>query len=173
MTKKAYKLLRIKNGKLYPLFVLSNQETKIGEWLPAEEGQMIHGKVKSKIGPLRFRPGWHLSEIPLATHIGVKEDGEIRYMHPDHVWCECEYTSVHDYQPEATANGTNKHGVLIPKNAMLKKIPKQGFYRYKTNPNMFGDWIIAGEMKINKILTDDEVQTICDAYGVQAMPRKR
>ena len=70
----AYKLLRMRSGKLYPLFVLSDQEIPIGVWLDAKEGvKLDSGKVKSKLGPLQFRPGWHLSDIPLAVHIGIKE----------------------------------------------------------------------------------------------------
>ena len=69
----AYKLLRMKGDKLYPLFVLSDQEIPIGVWLDAKEGERLtNGKVKSKLGPLQFRPGWHLSDIPLSVHIGIK-----------------------------------------------------------------------------------------------------
>ena len=43
----AYKLLRMKGDKLYPLFVLSDQEIPIGVWLDAKEGERLtNGKVK-------------------------------------------------------------------------------------------------------------------------------
>ena len=35
-----YKLFRTKNGKLYPLYVLANKETPVGEWIEAECGEM-------------------------------------------------------------------------------------------------------------------------------------
>ena len=168
---KAYKLLRIKDGKLYPLYVNTNEETTIGVWLKAKAGERTkNGKVKSKLGPLAFRPGWHLSPLPKATHIGVKEDGEIRYMHPDTVWCECRYHDCVSYQGEANANGW-KNGKFSTKRAMLTHIPENGFYHYKTNPAMFSDWIIAGEMKLIRILSDDEVAQICRENGEEPQPR--
>lgn len=79
MENKAYKLLRVsKNhqGKIYPLFVNANHEISMNEWIKAEYGEMNDkGEVKSKLGALCFRPGWHLSDIPYAPHIGKK--GEI------------------------------------------------------------------------------------------------
>lgn len=171
----AYKLFRVKKsdpGKLFPLFVLANEEVPVGEWLEAQEGDLLpSGKVRSRLGPLAFRPGWHLSDIPLAVHIGKKgEDGTIQYMCPDHVWCECEYSDAVDYQEEANANGT-KGSKFDPKMAYLQKIPKNGCYRYKTSPMMLGTWIIAGEIRITRILSDEEVADICRANGYEPMPR--
>lgn len=174
---KAYKLFRInrtKPGKLFPLFVDTETEIPVGEWLEAKCGEFASGteKVKSKLGPLAFRPGWHLSDIPLAIHIGVKgESGKIEYMNPNHVWCECEYDSTIDYQPEANKNGII-NGKFVPKKAYLKEVPLHGSYRYKTSPNMLGEWIIAGNMKILRILTDQQVAGILAGNGYAAMPRK-
>ena len=172
----AYKLFRVKKsepGKIYPLFVLADEETPVGVWLTAKAGpQTDNGKVKSRLGPLCYRPGWHLSDIPLAIHIGMKgESGEIEYMSPDHVWCECEYSDGISYQAEAERNGTY-NGKMHPRDAFLKRIPENGYYRYKTNPMMLGDWIIAGEIRVNRILSDDEVEKICLEHGYKAMPRK-
>lgn len=171
----AYKLFRVskKNkGKLFPLFVDTSNEISIGIWLEAKEGEKNdNGKVKSKLGPLCFRPGWHLSDIPLATHIGVKgESGEIEFMHPEYVWCECEYDDTINYQDIANKNGT-KNGKIIPKYAYLKEVPKNGFYRYKTSPNMLGDWIISGNIKVLRVLSDDEVTKILEENGYKSMPR--
>ena len=144
---KAYKLLRIKkDGKLYPLFVDTENPTPIGEWIDARCGELKNNsKVKSKLGDLCFRPGWHLSSLPYASHIGKKGDsGKIEFMNDDHVWCECEYVTDINYQPFVNENGKNKNGIIIPKNAYMKEIPVNGYYRYKTNPNMYGDWIITG-----------------------------
>lgn len=171
----AYKLFRIKKNKpdvIYPLYVLADKPTPFGEWLEAEEGERLpNGKVRSKLGPLAFRPGWHLSDIPLAIHIGLKENGVIKYMHPNHVWCECEYCDDISYQEEADHNG-RASGAFKHWDACLKHIPSRGFYRYKTNPNMLGEWIISGRMKVNRILSDQEVKNICEAHGYQALPRK-
>ena len=170
-----YKLFRLKRaapGMLFPLYVLSEDPVPMGVWLPAREGPRgENGKVKSRIGDLAFRPGWHLSDIPLAIHIGIREEGKIKYMHDDEVWCECEFSDGVDYQPEADARGT-RDGVLHPKEAMLTEIPVDGYYRYKTSPQMLGKWIIAGSIKVNRILSDAEVERICRAAGYTPLPRK-
>lgn len=163
---KAYKLLRMDRGKLYPLYVLSNKEVPVGVWLDAKKGdRLTNGKVKSKLGPLQFRPGWHLSDIPLAVHIGIKEDGAIKYMHDDEVWCECEYSDEIDYQKEVEKNGKGKK-------AMMDAIPVNGFYRYRTSPMMLGTWIIAGRMKVIRVLSDAEVGRICIENHQKPMSRR-
>ncbi len=172
---RGYKLFRISKkhpGKLYPMYVLSEKETKTGCWLQAECGEMTaDGKVKSRNGTLAYRPGWHLADLPIATHIGVKENGVIRYQRPDTVWCECEYSDEIDYQDEADQNGRNAAGILIPKNAYLKHIPENGYYRYKTSPHMLGDWAIAGAIFVKRILTDEEVDRILGENDLEPMPR--
>ena len=50
-------------------------------------------------------------------------------------------------------------------------VPENGFYHYKTNPAMFSDWIIAGEMKLIRILSDEEVALICRENGEESQPR--
>ena len=171
-----YKMFRVSKkhpGKLYPLFVLADQETKIGPWLPAKYGERTpDGKVKSRLGPLAFRPGWHLADLPLATHIGVMEDGKIKYQRPDLVWCLCEFSDRISYQKEANRNGMNDKGVLVPKKAYLQHIPVDGYYRYKTSPLMFRNWVIAGSIKILRVLTDQEVDHILVEEGLSPMPRQ-
>lgn len=172
---KAYKLfrtLRSRPGEIFPLYVNADKPTPIGEWIDAEEGtRLSDGKVKSRLGHLAFRPGWHLSDVPLATHIGVKDaSGRIVAMNPQHRWYECEYSDGVDYQDKAHASGIS-NGRFNPRNAYIKEIPQGGFYRYKTNPMMFGDWIIAGSIKVIRPLSDEEVAEICEANGCRAMPR--
>ena len=55
---------------------------------------------------------------------------------------------------------------------MLTKVPEQGFYRYKTSPQMLGKWIITGSIRVQRILSDEEVEKICAAAGYRALPRK-
>lgn len=38
---------------------------------------------------------------------------------------------------------------------------------------MSGNWIISGAMKVNKILTDEEVEQINNSNGVEDLPRKQ
>ena len=176
-----YKQFRIdKSGKLHPLFVFANEEIPVGEWLTAKEGEQTeNGKVKSKLGPLAYRPGWHLSEAPYAPHIGVKEDGKIKYMRPDTVWALCEVADGKNWTIEARKNGItpcNDKNILYKFNAQkacLKHIPYGGYYWYTTNPNAFGRWMIAEKIKVIRVLTDAEVEDICwNQFKVHAQPRK-
>lgn len=172
-----YKLFRVsKNypGKLFPLYVNANTNIPIGEWISAEPGERLeNGKVKSKLGPLRYRPGFHINDVaPYVCHIGQKVNGKITYMRPDTVWAEVEYQIDVDYCEEAKANGITESGRFNHIKADLNHVPENGFYRYKTSPTMTGEWIIAGEMKVLRILNDQEVKQICEAAGTEYLPRK-
>lgn len=176
----AYKLFRVdprKPGQLFPLFVNANDPVEIGVWLDADIGpSAAGGKVKSKLGPLAFRPGWHAGDVPIATHIGGKSSSDLKApdIRPENqVWAEVEMAADRDWQEEANKRGTNAQGKLIAGKAHITdQIPEDGFYRYKTNPNMTGNWIIGGSMKVNRILSDDEVKAINDAAGVADLPRE-
>ena len=66
----------------------------------------------------------------------------------------------------------NKAGDIIPRTAHITDtIPEGGHYRYKTNPNMTGDWLIGGSMKVNRVLSPEEVMAINEAKGVADLPR--
>ena len=171
-----YKLFRIKKsepGKLFPLFVKANKSLPIGEWVNAEYGEPAgEGKVKSKLGPLKFRPGFHINDIaPYVSHIGEKVNGVITYMKPDTVWCEVEYHTDVDYSNQAKLKGMVNNKFFSIK-ACLDYIPVGGFYKYKTSPSMFGEWIISGEMKILRILTDEQVKEICKNANCPYLPRR-
>ncbi len=177
-TVKAYKLFRVdpnQPGKLFPLFVDANTPVEMGKWVDATEGAMANGKVKSKIGPLAYRPGWHAGDLPIATHIGEKSDPSLTA--PDtrpanHAWAEVEMPDDVDWQSIANERGTNAQGKLVPVKAHITdQIPKGGHYRYKTNPNMTGNWLIGGSMKVNRVLSDAEVAKINKAAGLADLPR--
>ena len=166
-----YKLFREKNGKLYPLYVLANKETPIGVWLDAQSGPRTEkGKVKSRLGELAYRPGWHINDrIPYVNHIYTIHNGE-RYLKDGCVWCEVEYNTDKCYSPEAREAGW-RNGKWSAARAQLDYIPKNGYYKYKTNPNMDGMWVIAGEMRVIRKMGDDEVERICNEYGYSALKR--
>jgi len=177
-TVKAYKLFRVHKkhpGKLFPLFVNANDPVEMNKWVDAQEGEMAGSKVKSKIGPLAYRPGWHAGDLPVATHIGEKSDPELTA--PDvrphnHVWAEVEMPNDVDWQTEANERGMNPKGKLIAREAHITdQIPKGGHYRYKTNSNMTGNWLIGGAMKVNRILHDKEVKAINKAAKAKDLPR--
>jgi len=177
---KAYKLFRVHPkhpGKLFPLFVNANEPVEMNKWVDAKEGEMAGDKVKSKIGPLAYRPGWHAGDLPVATHIGEKSDPSLTA--PDvrpanHVWAEVEMPHDVDWQSVANERGMNPKGKLIARNAHITdQIPKGGHYRYKTNSNMTGNWLIGGAMKVNRVLQDKEVKAINKAAGAADLPRTR
>jgi hypothetical protein len=179
-TVKAYKLFRVHPkhpGKLFPLFVNANEPVEMNKWVDAKEGEMAGDKVKSKIGPLAYRPGWHAGDLPVATHIGEKSDPNLTA--PDvrpanHVWAEVEMPHDVDWQSVANERGMNAKGKLIARNAHITdQIPKGGHYRYKTNSNMTGNWLIGGSMKVNRVLQDKEVKAINKAAGASDLPRAK
>lgn len=169
-TVKAYKLFRRKGDQLMPLFVHADKPVPMGQWLEAEEGPQgkTAGKVKSKLGDLAYRPGWHAGDLPIATHIGGKSSPDLKkpdYRPDDQVWAEIEMAADKDWQSVADSRGK---GV---KAHITDQVPLGGFYRYKTNPNMTGNWLIGGHMKVNRVLSDDEVKDINDQAGVADLPR--
>jgi hypothetical protein len=178
-TVKAYKLFKQEGGKLYPLFVGANEEVPMNQWVKATAGpQAASGKVKSKIGELAYRPGWHAGDLPVATHIGAKSHGDPS-LPPDtrpsnQVWGEVEMANDVDWQKVANERARmTKKGTPDPKTAHITdQVPYGGYYRYKTNPNMTGEWMIGGDMRVNRVLTDDEVKAINEAAGVSDLPRR-
>lgn len=170
---KVYKLFRLgKDGKLYPLYVNATEAVPVGVWIKAKSGQMTaNGKVKSKLGQLAFRPGWHSSDVPVALHIGEKAnktDKAPSYRADWQVWAECEVRG-RDLQSLADKQGKQARDKCLKSIESLRG----GFYRYRTNPNMYGTWIISAEIKVIKTLTDTEVWAINAKTGVHDLPRRK
>lgn len=174
---------RGKDGKLYPPMVANPQgkETPVGVWLDADEGVRAGvsktGRPRVKAGgkgtqggsgTLAYRPGWHLGEIPYALQFNRRnpQTGERDLFPPDFVWAEVEYAADHDYQEEAMSHGINPSGKFQHSLAGLPRIPKDGFYKYRTNPNPQTDpWIITGAIKVRRILSKAEVDDIVRKAG--------
>ena len=185
----AYKLFRIDKkqpGKLFPLFVNAKTPVEIGTWEDADIGESAGteakngrtGKVKSSIGPLAYRPGWHSGSTPLSTHIGGNRvNGKPTTRENDTVWAEVEVPADIDWQSEANSrasivkSGPNKGQLNKSEAHITDKIPEDGYYRYKTNSSMTGDWLISGAIKVNRVLSDEEVKSINDKIGVSDLPR--
>lgn len=171
----AYKQFRQdKSGNLHPLFVFANETIPLNEWIKAKEGPKLDsGKVKSKLGPLAYRPGWHLSEAPYAPHIGIKENGRVKYMRPDTVWAVCIVNDTNNYTEVVRRNGLKPNGLVDLRKACMSTLPEDGFYWYNTSPNAFGSWLITDRIMVLRVLTDDEVEDICwGQFNVHAQPRK-
>lgn len=148
-----YKMFRLKGGKLFPLFVEASREMPVGEILTANVGAI--GKdsthVKSRIGDLSLRPGFHSTTIPFSDWIGKRmPDGSLAQRR-DTVWAEC---SVPGHEITVTArNG-------------LQEIP-DGWYRFKTNSRQRDPWVISDRLVIKRILPYEEVCAICREHGLE------
>lgn len=162
----AYKLFKTKNGKLYPLYIDTTTETRMNEWLLAKEGERKeNGKVKSKLGDLCYRPGWHVTEIPLANHIGTKQDDGTLAQAKDTVWCEVEISSDIDYTDQVKQY--KKNGEVNHVKSYMTELPTNGYYWFTTNPNAKAKWLIAGAIKVNRILDYDEITKLCREKGLE------
>lgn len=146
-----YKLLRMKNGQLYPLYVDANTAMAIGEPLQAKVGDKADDThVKSRLGSLSLRPGFHSTQVPFTDWIGKKQNGKL-VQRKNTVWCECEVTGEEQIVTER--NG-------------LRDLPDTWYY-FKTNAKQPYPWIISNSIIINRILTQDEVGDICRQYGLE------
>lgn len=142
-TKIGYKLLEREKatGKLYPLFIGKNEETKMQEWMKAE---YIPTKGFAK------RAGWHIGNIPFAPWLmSMNGTYKARNKKFERVFCLVEYVADIDYQEEANRSTTKDLG---------SKIPENGYYLFDERKR--GLWVITGAMKINKVLTWEEVDNI-------------
>ena len=146
-----------------------------------EAGFIAKENTKS-VKAVAARPGWHAGDVPIAHHIGAMIDpatgGTKKLEMPnvrrdDQVWAEVELPADVDWQQEALRRANvKKNGEIDVGTAhVTDMVPHGGSYRYKTNPNMTGEWLIGGELKINRVLDDAEVKAINEAAGVQDLPR--
>lgn len=74
------------------------------------------------------RPGWHCSTEPKAPHLSMK----------GRVWCECEIPDK------------KFHPVAILREPLEED--KIGYYVFPRPKNQGGEWLIATDIKVNKIL---------------------
>ena len=183
-TMTGYKVFFVKDGKLYPPMVANpgGADTPVGVWLDADVGtQAPDSKTGRKQvraggkgtqgggGSLAFRPGWHLGEIPLATQFDRvnPETGKKELFPEQFVWAECEIAADKNYQDEAMSYGYTKNGKFQHSLAGLPRVPVDGYYQYRTNPNPDTvPWLITGAMKVNRLLSDAEVNAILRENGL-------
>lgn len=140
-TIKTYKLFRLgSDGKLYPLFISKRTPTPIGVWLEARflptEGYAPRG-------------GWHSGLLPIAEHL-KKKDGTFS---DNRVWAECEVPADVDWQKVVNRNKTKD---------LQNQIPEGGYYKFPRPFNQGGLWIISGAIKVNRILSWEEVDKIIE-----------
>ncbi len=188
--KTGYKVFALIDGKLYPPVVANpeGEPTPTGEWIPCSAPPIIgysvaehRPKVKTggkgtsrNLGNLAFRPGWHLGLVPYAPQFFYKKNEKEKLVIDGHyvfpkelVFAECEYQSDNDLSDESYQNGLTKNGKYQHSRAGIPRIPKNAFYRYRTNPDpSSADWIITGAIKVGRILSPDEVNEINREAGL-------
>lgn len=142
-----YKLFEMNaEGKLFPLFIGKTKETKTDEWLKAEY-----------IPTKGFAPrgGWHVGEMPDAPWLKGYDGSDIgvyksqRGKSFKRVWCEVEYNDTNNY---------NEVVSKLDKKCFDNKCPENGFYFFAECGK--GTWVITSDIKINKILSEEERQAI-------------
>jgi len=200
---KVFVAFKNKPGELYPPMVASPEglPTPVGLWLNADTGELARDKegniittkggqgygkrvqvkqggkgTKGGSGTLAWRPGWHLGEYPDAKQFAVKDPitGELKALFPENfIFAECEIAADEDYQLEAMEYGISKTGKFNRTYAGLPYIPKNGYYKYRTNPDpQTSPWYITGAMKVTKILDDEDIRKICKKFGVTPLARR-
>ena len=185
-----YKVFVLKDGKLYPPMVANpnGEATPVGVWLDADAapiaGVTKTGRQQVKAGgkgtqggsgKLAYRPGWHLGEIPYALQFNRMnpETGQRELFPANFVWAEVEYANDVDYQDEAMSYGMNANGKFKHSLAGLPRLPENGSYRYRTNPDPSTDpWVITGAMRVKRILKPSEVDAMVEAAGREPQQRQ-
>lgn len=137
-TIKAYKLFRIKDGRLYPLFIGRSQETPVGEW---QEAKVIPTPGYAN------RPGWHVGLLPTAPHLM----GRNGVMAANRVWAEVLVPADTQWQQIADKSKTRD---------IRGQVPTGGHYLFQRPAHQGAVWIIAGAMKVVGTLTPQQVDQI-------------
>lgn len=142
-----YKLFEMNEcGELFPLFIGKNIATPMDEWVHAE---FIPTKGFASRG------GWHIGmDVPDApwlkgydgTDFGVYKS---RFKKGKRVWCEVEYNSNHNYDEVVQT---------LPKKCFVDSVPEDGYYFFREVGK--GVWCITSDIRITKILTEEERQQI-------------
>lgn len=108
------------------------------------------------VAEFALRPGWHAGSLTTMEQIGLGPNKDIR--DDSFVWAECEVPADVDYQQEAMSN---------PEKDIPTHIPEDGYYIKATNPTANDEmqWFIAGALKVNRILSDDEADNIVNEHN--------
>ena len=147
-----YKLFEMnENGELLPLFIDKNNPVPIGVWIHAE---FIPTKG------FAARGGWHVGTICDAPWLKGYDSNDIgcyksqRSKKWKRVWCEVEYNTNHNYDEEVAQ---------LPKKCFIDKVPDDGYYIFREVGK--GDWVITSDIKVVKIISEEERQNILKEAG--------
>ena len=145
-----------------------------------EKGYLPQGSKAKTIKAVALRPGRHSGEFPVASHIGPEEmflGQRMKTRGRNQVWAEVEVPDDVDLQSVADArasivkSGPRKGEINRAEAQITDELPMGGSYKYQQGQARDGNWIISGQMRINRVLDDDEVMAINEAAGMQDLPR--
>ena len=140
------------DGNLYALFIDKKTNMPIGEWLKA-------GNYPTK--GFAARPGYHIGQICSAPWL-MSADGTYKSQRSKYwrrVWAEVEYIADVDYTSIVET---------LPKKCFVDQLPENGYYKFReTGCNRI--WIIADQMKIVRILSEEERQNILNEANYDEM----
>ena len=105
---------------------------------------------------MSLRPGFHSCEIPVTDWIGKKDSDGTLIQRKDTVWCECEVRGKQ---------------LIVTERYGLRELP-EGWYYFRTNSKQEDPWIISKELMVIRVLTNEEVDTICIAHGKEPQRRE-
>lgn len=140
-----------------------------------------------KVTAVAARPGWHASQAPVATHLGpqdlkvtkkeakklveagvtpeaIKRRGNQFYVKrraEDQVFAEVDMADDVDYQSMLAKEG---------KSDINDRVPKGGSYRYSDGQADSDQWVVGGDMKVNRVLSREETRAIQKEMGVVDLP---
>jgi hypothetical protein len=142
--KNGYKLFeKDSEGNLYALFIDKKTNMPVGEWLKA-------GNFPTK--GFAARPGYHIGQICSAPWL-MSADGTYKSQRSKYwrrVWAEVEHVADVDYTSIVET---------LPKKCFVDKLPENGYYKFReTGCNRI--WIIADQMRITRILSEEERQNL-------------
>jgi hypothetical protein len=124
----------------------------VGEWLKA-------GNFPTK--GFAARPGYHIGQICSAPWL-MSADGTYKSQRSKYwrrVWAEVEYVADVDYTSIVET---------LPKKCFVDKLPENGYYKFReTGCNRI--WIIADQMRITRILSEEERQNILNEANYDEM----
>ena len=153
-TAEDYKLFEqdMRTGKLYPLFIGKGKEVPTGVWLEAES-------IPTK--GYALRPGWHIgAELPDAPWLKGYDPAHPEGVYKSkrgksfrRVWCLVTYPTAINYQTELDERGIRD---------IKDHVPEGGYYTFR---EANGLWIIAGAVRIDKVLTEAERKEILSSAG--------
>jgi len=143
-----------------------------------------------KVTAVAARPGWHASQMPVATHIGpqdikitakeaetliqagitpeaIKKRGNQFYVKrraEDHVYAEVEMADDVDYQSLLAKEG---------KTDINDRVPVGGSYKYVDGQADSDKWVVGGDMKVNRVLSKEETKQLQNELGVKDLPLRK